>query len=187
MISPGNPLRKVARFLSKVVFTVGTPLRGDKAAGIALAKLMTNNPIEGWDVVDGGASPQSDIASVRRLSPEFLLLVDAADMGLRPGDIRFLSDEEVVSEYLVTNQTLPIVYLLDQLSAICPQLYYLGIQPATTDHFSSLSSPVRAAVDTACSPKRATSAPRFPSCPTLTTTTSTTRASPPSIPFGPLS
>ena len=37
----------------RVLFTVGSVLRGDDAAGPYLAKLFNENPIDGWMLVEG--------------------------------------------------------------------------------------------------------------------------------------
>ena len=42
----------------KVVLTVGAVLRGDDAVGPLLAKMLEDDPIEGWDVLDGGQMPE---------------------------------------------------------------------------------------------------------------------------------
>lgn len=130
-----------------VVFTVGSVLRGDDAAGPALAKRLEERPISGWTVVDGGQTPEDDLGYLRRLRPQRLLLVDAAAMGHAPGEIRVVGAEDVATQFLITTHTLPISFLLGELEQICDEVTFLGIQPATTDFFEPLSQPVRRAVD----------------------------------------
>lgn len=129
-----------------VVFTVGSVLRGDDAAGPALAKRLLDDPIEGWTVVDGGQTPEDDLGYIRRLAPHRLLLVDAAAMGHAPGEIRVVTADDVATQFLVTTHTLPITFLLGELESMCDEVTFLGIQPASTDFFNPLSMPVRRAV-----------------------------------------
>ncbi|WP_165053871.1 MULTISPECIES: hydrogenase maturation peptidase HycI [unclassified Adlercreutzia] len=130
-----------------VVFTVGSVLRGDDAAGPALAKRLADAPVAGWTVVDGGQTPEDDLGYLRRLAPERLLLVDAAAMGHEPGEIRVVTADDVATQFLITTHTLPIAFLLGELEQLCDDVTFLGIQPATTEFFDPLSAPVRRAVD----------------------------------------
>lgn len=130
-----------------VVFTVGSVLRGDDAAGPALAKRLEEEPVFGWEVVDGGQTPEDDLGYLRRLRPSRLLLVDAAAMGHEPGEIRVVTADDVATQFLITTHTLPITFLLGELEQMCEDVTFLGIQPATTDFFEPLSAPVRRAVD----------------------------------------
>lgn len=130
-----------------VVFTVGSVLRGDDAAGPALAKRLEEEPARGWMVIDGGQTPEDDLGYLRRLAPRRLLLVDAAAMGCAPGEIRVVTADDVAVQFLITTHTLPITFLLKELEQICDEVTFLGIQPATTGFFEPLSAPVRRAVD----------------------------------------
>jgi hydrogenase 3 maturation protease len=131
----------------RVVFTVGNVLRGDDAAGPLLAKMLEGDPVEGWSVVDGGQTPEDELAVVRRLQPDFLLLVDAADMGEAVGAIRELDEEDVVTDFLMTTHSLPMTFLLGNLRESCGELLFLGVQPGDTSFFAPLTPPVRQAVE----------------------------------------
>ncbi len=126
--------------------TVGAVLRGDDAAGPYLAKLMHDNPIAGWEVIDGGQTPEDEIAVVRRMQPDVLLLVDAADMGLEPGTIKPVAEDEVVTDFLITTHSLPITFLLEQLQSSCGKVVFLGIQPAQMEFMGPLTPAVEASV-----------------------------------------
>lgn len=131
----------------KVVLTVGAVLRGDDAAGPMLSKMMEENPIEGWETIDGGQMPEDFIAPIRRAAPDVLMVVDAADMGLNPGEIRILDEQDVATDCLITTHSLPISFLLEQLKESCGNVVFLGIQPAQTEFFGSLTPEVHAAVE----------------------------------------
>jgi hydrogenase 3 maturation protease len=130
----------------KVVFTVGSVLRGDDAAGPLLAKMLENEPAEGWTVVDGGQMPEDELAVIRRMQPDFLLLVDAADMAAAVGTIRELREEDVVTDFLVSTHSLPLTFLLGDLRKSCGEVLFLGIQPGDISFFAPLTPPVYQAV-----------------------------------------
>ena len=131
----------------KLVLTVGSVLRGDDAAGPMLAKMLETRPIDGWEVIDGGQTPEDELSVIRRKEPDLLLLVDAADMGLAPGETRLLDEMDVYSDFLITTHSLPLTYLLKELKAGCREVVFLGIQPSHTEFFGALHPDVRKAVE----------------------------------------
>lgn len=131
----------------QVVFTAGSVLRGDDAAGPMLAKMIEENPIEGWDVVDGGQTPEDDLGYLRRLDPARIIVVDAAKMDLLPGEIRRLEADDVAESFLITTHSLPMSFLLNRLYEMCDTVEFLGIQVKTTEFFDPLSQEVRDAVE----------------------------------------
>jgi len=132
---------------TKMVLTVGSVLRGDDAAGPMLAKMLETRPIDGWEVIDGGQTPEDELSVIRRKEPDLLLLVDAADMGLAAGEIRLLDEKDVYSDFLITTHSLPLTYLLKELKASCKEVVFLGIQPSHTEFFGALHPDVRKAVE----------------------------------------
>lgn len=133
--------------ITKVVFTVGAVLRGDDAAGPMLAKMLEQNPIPGWMCIDGGQTPEDDLAVIRRMQPDVLLLVDAAQMGREPGTIAVVDERDVVSDLLITTHSLPITFLLEDLKKSCKQVVFLGIQPAQLEFMESLTPEVLRSVE----------------------------------------
>ncbi len=131
----------------KFVFTVGAVLRGDDAAGPMLSKMLEENPIDGWRVIDGEMTPEDYIGVVKREKPDFLVLVDAAQMSLEPGATRLLSRDDVVSNYMITTHSMPLSYLIDEIADYCSEMIFIGIQPAQLEFFAPLTPEVLAAVE----------------------------------------
>ena len=133
--------------VDKVVFTVGSVLRGDDAAGPLLAKKVNDDPVAGWTLIEGDQTPENELGYIKRLAPKFLLLVDAAEMGLDAGEVRVLRGDDVERKYLFTTHSMPITYLLGQLKDSCEEVLFLGIQPRNTDFFGPVTPEVRDAVE----------------------------------------
>lgn len=72
--------------VTNVVLTVGNSMMGDDGAGPLLAERMTQQPLADWQVIDGGSAPENVVHRVRALQPTRLIIVDAAEMELAPGD-----------------------------------------------------------------------------------------------------
>ncbi|MDR3535822.1 MAG: hydrogenase maturation peptidase HycI [Acetobacteraceae bacterium] len=133
--------------MSGVVFTVGNSLRGDDGAGPLLATLLEASPAEGWTLVDGEASPENHTHRVRALTPDRVLIVDAADMELAPGEVRLLDEDCVAEHFLVTTHAIPLNFLIASLRETVPEIIFLGVQPKDTAFCNPLTPEVRRAVE----------------------------------------
>lgn len=130
-----------------VLFTAGSVLRGDDAIGPLLAKNLIDTPLEGWEIVDGGQTPEDDLYYIRELCPRKVVFVDAAQMGFEPGSIRRLTAQDVAKQCMITTHSLPISFLLGQLGEVCDDVVFLGVQVKGTEFFDPLSDEVRAALE----------------------------------------
>ncbi|MEW6401858.1 MAG: hydrogenase maturation peptidase HycI [Chloroflexota bacterium] len=131
----------------KLVVTVGNRMMGDDAAGPLLAQKMRSTPLEGWDVLDGGSAPENCLYLVREMAPEHVLVIDAADMDLAPGEIRLIGTEKLEDPFLMTTHTLPLSYFVQSLREFVPQVDLIGVQPQIVAFGFPVSAEVTRAVD----------------------------------------
>ena len=131
----------------KLVLTVGNPLMGDDAAGSLLAHKMRQAPVAAWEVLDGGSAPENCLYLVREAAPEQVLVIDAADMDLAPGEIRLIGTDKLEDPFLMTTHTLPLSYLVQALREFVPQVDLVGIQPRVVAFGYPISIEVRQAVE----------------------------------------
>jgi hydrogenase 3 maturation protease len=134
--------------IKKLVLTVGNPMMGDDAAGSLLARAMLDSPIDGWAIMDGGSVPENYLHRIRAMRPDHVLVVDAADMDLAPGEIRLIPAEKLDDPFLVTTHTLPLSYLIQSLRETIVRVDLLGIQPKVVAFGFPVSPEVRLAVGT---------------------------------------
>lgn len=129
------------------VVGVGHALRGDDAAGLALAERAAPLSGENLLVLEGGPAPENVTGVLRRFKPELVLLVDAAEMGATPGTVRWLSAREVEG-LSATTHTMPLSILAHYLEQeLGCQVYLIGIQPGQNGIGEPLSEVVERAVD----------------------------------------
>ncbi len=93
--------------MTDVLLCVGNSMMGDDGAGPLLAEMCAANPAGQWVVIDGGSAPENDIVAIRELRPERLLIVDATDMGLNPGDIRIIDPDDIAEMFMMTTHNMP--------------------------------------------------------------------------------
>jgi hydrogenase 3 maturation protease len=89
-------------------------MMGDDGAGPLLAEMCAANPRR------MGGDRRRQRAGKRhrrhpRAAPGRLLIVDATDMGLNPGEIRLIDPDDIAEMFMMTTHNMPLNYLVDQL------------------------------------------------------------------------
>jgi hydrogenase maturation protease HycI len=144
----GRPLRTA-------IVGVGHELRGDDAAGVAVARglraaialrCLQNVVADRLYIADAGPAPENYAGPLRCFEPDLVLLVDAAQLGATPGTVRYLAWQETCGLSASTH-TLPPYVIAHYLSAALGcEVALIGIQPADTSFGAPLSPPVSRAV-----------------------------------------
>ncbi|MCX7750777.1 MAG: hydrogenase 3 maturation endopeptidase HyCI [Candidatus Bipolaricaulota bacterium] len=127
----------------KVLLGVGNPLRRDDGVGVWVAERLRGSA---WEVVLAGTSVENALGLVRRLAPELLVVVDAAEMGLPPGSVRRLPLPGA-ERMLGSTHGLPLSLLLGTVKDRVGELVLIGIQPAERSLGEGLTPAVRAGAE----------------------------------------
>jgi len=131
---------------SVVVLGVGSELRADDAAGLRAAESLRRMRLPRVRVLQGGAAPENVTGEIRRLAPSHLLVIDAADMGLPPGTIQLLRQDDLGGSKPGTHG-ISLGILLQYLSQdMSFQAVVVGIQPSSLEAGGPVSAPVSEAV-----------------------------------------
>jgi hydrogenase 3 maturation protease len=130
----------------KVILTVGNGMMGDDAAGPMLSALLQQSPAPGWQVVDGGSAPENVLHRVRAMAPQRVLVVDAAEMELAPGEVRLVDDRMIAEQFIITTHDMPLSFLIAALRESVSEVHLLGIQPSLVAFGYPMSAAVRNAV-----------------------------------------
>ncbi|QCE32758.1 hydrogenase maturation peptidase HycI [Acetobacteraceae bacterium] len=130
-----------------VLLCVGNCMMGDDGAGPLLAELCEANKPDGWEIIDGGAAPENEIYYVKELKPEKLVIVDATQMGLPPGETRIIDEKDIAEMFMATTHNLPLTFLIEQLREAVQDITFIGIQPTAVAFYEPVSEPVKKAVE----------------------------------------
>ena len=130
-----------------LLLTVGNGMMGDDGAGVLLARMVHESPLENWTVLNGGSAPENILHQARDMKPSRALVVDAADMDLPPGCIRLIHADRLDDPFLMTTHTLPLSFLVESLREFVPRVDLVGIQPHIVAFGFPMSSEVRLAVE----------------------------------------
>lgn len=127
--------------MRRVILGVGNPLRRDDGVGVWVAQRMHGT---GWQAIPAGQSVENALGVVRRLAPDLLVVVDAAEMGLPAGTVRRLPVEGS-ARMLGSTHGLPLPFLLATVLDHVKEIVLVGIQPQDRSLGEGLTPPVRAA------------------------------------------
>ena len=131
----------------KLVLCVGNGMMGDDGAGSLLVQKMQRLPLDNWEVLHGGSAPENVLFRAREMAPDYVLVVDAADMDLAPGTVRMIPDEKLNDPFLLTTHALPLTFLIEALREFVPKVELLGIQPEVVAFGYPISESVKQAVN----------------------------------------
>lgn len=146
-----NRLRRAESTPRITILGIGNEFRGDDAAGVRIVRQLSARIAEkeqpGLLLLEAGIAPENFSGPLRKFSPHLVLLVDAARMGLQPGEIRWLDWREAEGISSSTHTLPPSVlaqYLVNELNCA---VVLLGIQPETLDFDEPVTPAVEAAIN----------------------------------------
>ena len=126
------------------VVGVGNRLRGDDGVGPAVVERLASG--SGRLVIDGGSAPENYAEAIARFDPDHVILVDAADFGGAPGEVRLLPASAIAASGLSCHaSSLGLLAEYLETRSSC-RVHLLAIQPLSTAFIGSLSPPVAQAV-----------------------------------------
>ena len=108
-----------------LLMCIGNPKGGDDAVGPYIAKKLKELNI---DVIDCGTTPENYTSVVKQKNPKKLIIIDAADMGLKPGEIRIVPKEKI-GVMTISTHGIPTSVLMNYLEKYVKKVILIGIQP----------------------------------------------------------
>jgi hydrogenase 3 maturation protease len=133
---------------SVAIVGIGNILRGDDGLGPRLIELLKARPIKAF-LFDCGTAPENYIFPILATQCDTLILVDAADIGLPPGDFRVFDMDGIRRVSFSTHNPSPRLFtdLLktgrDDLNIFC-----IAGQPKDTSLGAPISDAVMGGVNT---------------------------------------
>ncbi|MBS3816509.1 MAG: hydrogenase maturation peptidase HycI [Candidatus Thermoplasmatota archaeon] len=109
----------------KLLMGVGNDIRGDDAVG---EKVVRELESDDWEMKDCGSVPENHITMVEEDEYEMVAIIDAADMGLEPGEIRIVPRDHL-GVFTMSTHALPLSTVMDFLDKKVEEVYLIGIQP----------------------------------------------------------
>jgi hydrogenase 3 maturation protease len=108
-----------------IILAVGNPILSDDSIGLILGKRLKK---KGFNVFLGFQSPESYFYRILRANPSHVIVVDAADMDLKPGMFSLFSYEDIASEYASTHN-IPLKIVCEMFNKKGIKVALILIQP----------------------------------------------------------
>lgn len=111
------------------VLGVGSRIKRDDAVGVAVVDQLKGKVSRSVRLFDCETVPESFTGPIRQFAPSHVLIIDAAILGLNPGETRIFTPDSIVESASSTHTlSLSIVsqYLASEVGA---KVLVLGIQP----------------------------------------------------------
>ncbi|MCE5208313.1 MAG: hydrogenase maturation peptidase HycI [Chloroflexi bacterium] len=136
-----------------VLLGIGNELNGDDAAGVQFVRLLKDNIQENMPatpavlMIEGATAPENFTGTLRKFQPELVVMIDAALMGLQPGEMALINPDETEG-ITASTHTFPLSMLASFIKEeMGCRVWLIGIQPEANDQFTPLSPVVCAAVN----------------------------------------
>ena len=129
-----------------VIAGIGNPLRRDDFVGLKIAGSLRNKVSRSVHLIECETVPESFIGPIMDFTPTHVLLIDAADLSLKPGSSKLIQPEQLSQQPAISTHALPLQifceYLKRELGA---KIALLLIQPKDTRFGEGLTKEVETA------------------------------------------
>ena len=115
---------------------IGNREGGDDSVGPYIADKIKDC----FTVIDCGTTPENYTSVVKKQNPEKLIIIDAVEMNLEPGEIRIVPKEKI-GVMTISTHGIPISVLIEYLEQHIKKIIFIGIQPKTMSR--NITDPVK--------------------------------------------
>jgi hydrogenase 3 maturation protease len=131
-----------------VVAGIGNPIRRDDFVGVKIVQNLEGEVSDKVHLLECETVPESFMQEIVELKPSHVLLVDAAILGLKPGETRLVFPEQVTNFPAITTHMLPLRIFCEYITKMTgTKIALLLIEPENTEFGEGLTPTVQAAAE----------------------------------------
>ena len=131
-----------------VVAGIGNPIRSDDFVGVKIAEDLQGKVPANVCIIECETVPESFMDEIIERKPTHVLLIDAAVMGLKPGEFRLLDAEKVTSFPPISTHMLPLRVFCDYITQLTnAKIALLLIEPGETEFGEGMTPEVETAAE----------------------------------------
>jgi hydrogenase 3 maturation protease len=126
---------------------IGNIMRGDDGLGPKLIELLRARSVNA-PLFDCGTAPENYIFPMLKSACDTIILIDAANMGLDPGDARIIDVDDITNVSFSTHSPSPKLFIdLLKMGNENMNIFVISVQPKDTSLGSPLSEEVLRGLD----------------------------------------
>lgn len=111
-----------------LIMCIGNIEGGDDAVGPYIASRLKDE--SDFVALDCGTVPENFTGKVKKYNPKNLIIIDAVEMDLKPGEIRIVPKEKI-GVMTISTHGIPISVLIGYLEQYVENIILIGLQPKT--------------------------------------------------------
>jgi hydrogenase 3 maturation protease len=139
-----NIQKELEKWLSKanrvVVAGIGNPIRMDDFVGVKIVQDLRGKVSEKVYLIECETVPESFTQQIIDFNPTHILLIDAAVLGLKPGELMLVQPEQLMAYPAFSTHTLPLRIFCDYLTKTTEaKIALLLIEPGKADFGEGLT------------------------------------------------
>lgn len=144
LVSNFEDLHEWFKYAGKVVVAgIGNPLRMDDCLGVKIVQKLRGKVSDKVFLIECETVPESYIKPIEDFQPTHILLIDAAMMGLEPGDFKLMDYQALSFQPAFSTHMLPLRIFCEYLAkTTAAKIGLLLVQPKITDFGEGLSPEV---------------------------------------------
>jgi hydrogenase 3 maturation protease len=128
-----------------VVAGIGNPIRCDDYVGLKIVESLQGKVPGNVRLLECETVPESFLLDIEEYDPSHVLLIDAALLGLKRGEVRLVEPEKVVDFSAITSHVLPLKVFCEYISKTTgAKIGLLLVEPGCIEFGEGLSTEVSA-------------------------------------------
>ncbi len=129
-----------------VIAGIGNPIRTDDYVGLKIAEQLKGKLPKTVLLLEAETVPESYLQEIEQFKPTHVLLIDAAFLGVKPGEASLVDAEKIASYSAITTHLLPLRIFCDYVKeATGARIALLLIEPKSMEFGEGLTVEVEAA------------------------------------------
>jgi hydrogenase 3 maturation protease len=131
-----------------VVAGLGNPIRRDDFVGVKIVQDLQGKVPKNVLLIECETVPESFMQEIVDFKPSHVLLVDAAILGLKPGETRLVLPEQITDFPAITTHVLPLRIFCEYITKMAEaKIALLLIEPEDTEFGEGLTATVQATAE----------------------------------------
>ena len=127
---------------------IGNPIRRDDFVGVKIVQDLQGKVPKNVLLIECETVPESYMQEIIDFKPSHVLLVDAAILGLKPGETRLVLPEQITDFPAITTHVLPLRIFCEYITKMAEaKIALLLIEPEDTEFGEGLTATIQAAAE----------------------------------------